>query len=145
MNTPKNLTQEPPRSPRIRLGGYAILARVIDKGRATIAGVAGEYRFDCPIDQRLLEFKGVKADDLKTLLATGATDDEVVAWLNVHGTPKTSEEIKAWSAAAEAVSPYSTPEGKKWFPAECAKHGLNPEVASSFDYLEADDAASFKK
>ena len=26
-----NLTQRPPRSPRVRLGGYVILARVLDK------------------------------------------------------------------------------------------------------------------
>ena len=35
-----DLTQRPPRSPRVRLGGYAILARCLDKGRATLAGEA---------------------------------------------------------------------------------------------------------
>lgn len=29
----KDLTREPPRSPRLRLGGYALMARMIDKGR----------------------------------------------------------------------------------------------------------------
>ena len=42
----KNLSRQPPRSPRQRLGGYAIMPRMIDKGRATIAGTAGEYHFD---------------------------------------------------------------------------------------------------
>jgi hypothetical protein len=37
MNAP-DLTQRPPRSPRVRLGGYALLPRMLDKGRATIAG-----------------------------------------------------------------------------------------------------------
>ena len=32
-----NLTQRPPRSPRVRLGGYVVLARILDKGRAEIA------------------------------------------------------------------------------------------------------------
>jgi Domain of unknown function (DUF5069) len=36
-----NLTQRPPRSPRVRLGGYVILPRILDKGRATLAGNAG--------------------------------------------------------------------------------------------------------
>ena len=43
MNAP-NLTQHPPRSPRVRLGGYTILPRLLDKARAVIAGTAGEYR-----------------------------------------------------------------------------------------------------
>jgi hypothetical protein len=38
----KDLTREPPRSPRVRLGGYVIMARMIDKGRATINGTNGE-------------------------------------------------------------------------------------------------------
>ena len=41
-----DLTQRPPRSPRQRLGGYAILPRALDKGRATIAGKQGEYHFE---------------------------------------------------------------------------------------------------
>ncbi len=34
LHTP-DLTQFPPRSPRVRLGGYVILPRMLDKGRAT--------------------------------------------------------------------------------------------------------------
>jgi Domain of unknown function (DUF5069) len=41
-NNAKNLTQEPPRSPRIRLGGYLLAARMIDKGRAQLNGTLGE-------------------------------------------------------------------------------------------------------
>ena len=57
-----DLTQRPPRSPRVRLGGYAILPRMLDKGRATIAGKQGEYIYACPLDQRFLEFVGISAD-----------------------------------------------------------------------------------
>lgn len=41
-----NLTQRPPRSPRVRLGGYVILARILDKGRAGLASLAGEYKYN---------------------------------------------------------------------------------------------------
>jgi hypothetical protein len=37
LHTP-DLTKQPPRSARVRLGGYVILPRMLDKGRATIAG-----------------------------------------------------------------------------------------------------------
>ncbi|MGA2555621.1 MAG: DUF5069 domain-containing protein, partial [Verrucomicrobiota bacterium] len=43
-----DLTQRPPRSPRVRLGGYVILPRMLDKGRAAINNKAGEYHFNCP-------------------------------------------------------------------------------------------------
>ena len=43
-----DLTQRPPRSPRVRLGGYVILPRMLDKGRATVAGKHGEYHYACP-------------------------------------------------------------------------------------------------
>ncbi len=44
MNT-IDLTQRPPRSPRVPLGGYVILPRMLEKGRAQLAGKAGDYHF----------------------------------------------------------------------------------------------------
>src|SRR5262245_32316672 len=61
-----DLTQRPPRSPRSRLGGYSLLPRMLDKGRATLAGTLGEYHYHCPLDQRILSFVGI---DSKKLLA----------------------------------------------------------------------------
>jgi hypothetical protein len=58
--TGKNLKKEAPRSPRVRVGGYAILGRTIDKGRAMVAGSIGDYHFNCPLDNMLFDFKGVK-------------------------------------------------------------------------------------
>src|SRR5262249_17219497 len=145
VSTFKNLTQEPPRSPRIRLGDYALAARMADKGRATLHGVAGEYHFACPLDQMLFDFKGVQADDVSSLLASGATDEQLVDWLNSQGTTKTVGEIKEWGSGVEAYSPYEDPERKEWFAEECAKLGLKPERATLFDYLEADDVVTFKR
>jgi hypothetical protein len=144
MKTAKNLATEAPRSPRTRLGGYALMARMVDKGRATLAGTPGDYHFDCPLDKRLFEFKGVNADEVKKLLATDATDEQIVAWFNTQGKPKTAEEVKTWSDQNESANPYNDPEKRDWFAGECAKVGLKPESSTLFDYLEADDAASFK-
>ena len=145
MNTVRILTNEPPRSPRARLNNYALMARMIDKGRADLQGTVGEYHFACPLDQMLFEFKGVKADEVKKLLASGATDEQVVAWFDSHGTAKTAEEIETWSNQVEGYRPYDDPERKDWFSGECAKLGLRPESSTLVDYLDADDAASFKK
>jgi hypothetical protein len=144
MNTTRDLTKQSPRSPRHRLGDYALLARMIDKARADLAGKAGEYHFACPLDQMLCAFKGVTTDEVKKLIASGATDEQALAWFKDHGTPKTAEEIKAWSAAVEGHRLYDDPEKKDWFVGECAKLGIKPETSTLVDYLEADDAATFK-
>src|ERR1043166_5997953 len=73
----KDLTKEAPRSPRVRVGGYVILGRTIDKCRALIAGNIGEYHFDCPLDNMLFGFKGVKGVDFKAQIENGASDDQM--------------------------------------------------------------------
>ena len=140
----KDLSREPPRSPRVRLGGYALMARMIDKGRAAINGTNGEYHFDCPVDNMLFGFKGVKGEDVRAVLASGASDEEILAWFNSHGTPKSEAEIKAWSAGAEASSLHDNPEKREWFAGECKRLGLDPARTTLFTYLETDDRQSFK-
>ena len=104
-----DLTQHPPRSPRVRLGGFVILPRMLDKGRATVAGKHGEYHYDCPMDQRFLEFVGVKADALKKQLAAGKGDTEILQWIQKNAKHKPTEpEILAWSAYQEQRAPADT-------------------------------------
>src|SRR5690349_15326006 len=98
LNAP-DLTKQPPRSPRVRLGGYVILPRMLDKGRATIAGRNGEFHYNCPLDKRFVEFVGIDADKLKEQLAAGKGDWEILQWINENGKFKRSmPEILSWSA-----------------------------------------------
>ena len=90
----KDLTKEAPRSPRIRVGGYAILGRTIDKCRALVAGNIGEYHFDCPLDNMLFGFKGVKGDDFKAQIENGASDQQMAEWLDQRARRKRPDEIK---------------------------------------------------
>src|ERR1039458_10705147 len=76
-NNSPDLTKRPPRSPRVRLGGYVILPRMLDKGRATVAGKKGEYHYACPLDERFLEFAGINPKALKKELAKGKGDGEI--------------------------------------------------------------------
>jgi hypothetical protein len=143
MKNSKDLTKEAPRSPRHRLGGYSLMARMIDKGRASLDNKTGEYHYACPLDQMLFGFKSVAADEVLALLRSGATDEEVVAWFGNHGDPKSAEEIAAWSNQVENWSMYGDPEKGEWFAGECTKLGLDPATATLSEYLEADDAATF--
>jgi Domain of unknown function (DUF5069) len=44
---------------RARLGGFVLLPRILDKGRATLAGKNGEYNYNSPTDQHLIRFLGL--------------------------------------------------------------------------------------
>ncbi len=139
----KDLTQEAPRSPHENIGGFTIIARTIDKCRASLWGNIGEYHFDCPLDNQLFGFKGIKGDDFKAFVETGATDEEIAQWVKDHGTEKTDEEIAVWSKeAAENNYSNEAPEKKQWLSDSAQKVGLNMD-ATLFDYLDADDKASF--
>ena len=143
INAP-DLTQRPPRSPRVRLGGYAILPRMLDKGRATIAGKPGEYHYDCPTDQRFLNFVGLSADALKKQLAAGKGDGEILRWLEKNAKHKRTEaEIAAWSAHCEQRAPADT-DSREYFQGEHGKVAPKREdISTWFDLLDLDDYVSF--
>ena len=141
----KNLTKEPPRSPKIKVGGYAILGRTIDKCRASLADTLGDYHFDCPLDNMLFGFKGIKGSDFKEAVKNAKSDEEIVAWLNSHGDKKSPAEVEQWASESMKSSLYSIPEKRDYFAGECRKLGLNPEKTSTFDWLDADDRATFGK
>jgi len=142
--THKNLEKEAPRSPHEVLGGFVILARAIDKCRSAIANESGEYHYNCPLDQILFNFKGTDADALKEKVAAGATDDELVSFVNETGKPKTEEEIAAWTTKISAINPYNNEEKKEWFVGECERLGLDPQSTTLFQMLDADDVDYFK-
>jgi hypothetical protein len=81
-----DLTQRPPRSVRVRLGGYVILPRMLDKCRAMLAGKNGEYHYACPVDQHFLNFVGIDAEALKAEVATGKGDGEILEWIEANAT-----------------------------------------------------------
>jgi hypothetical protein len=139
MNTAKDLSLEAPRGPRELLGGYAILARCIDKGRAELNGTAGEFHFNCPLDNMLFSFKGVDSDDVHDLLQNGSSDEKIVQWFNENGAPKTEQEIAAWTAEVSLARPHNDPDKRDWFAGECERLGLDPAETTLFEYLEEDD------
>jgi Domain of unknown function (DUF5069) len=144
LNNAPDLTQHPPRSPRVRLGGYVILPRMLDKGRATIIGKHGEYHYDCPTDQRFLNFVGINAQALKKQLAAGKGDGEILQWIEKNAKHKRTEaEIAAWSAHCALRAPADT-ESREWFNGQHAKVAPKREdIATWFDLLDLDDYVSF--
>jgi len=142
--TAPDLTKQSPRSPRVRLGGYVILARMLDKGRATINGKNGEYHYACPLDQRLLDFAGIDPEALKKQLEAGKGDWEILEWINTNSRTKPAQaEILGWSAMQEGRVP-TDPESRAYFNelhSKAAQH--REDIATWFDLLDLDDYASF--
>jgi hypothetical protein len=139
-----DLTQRPPRSPRVRLGGYAMLPRVLDKARATLRGKAGDYKFGNPMDQQFFAFTGITQAALLEKVKTDAGDWDVLRWVNEQANPKRApHEIRAWSAWLETM-PIGDSEDFEWFTAQVKR--LNPartDLHTVMDYLDADDHVSF--
>ena len=128
----------------MRLGGYVILPRMLDKGRATVIGKHGEYHFNCPMDQRFLNFVGVKADALEKQLTAGKGDTEILQWIQKNGKHKPTEpEVQAWSAYQEQRAPSDT-DSREFFHGIHAKIAPKREdIATWFDLLDVDDYVTF--
>ena len=139
-----DLTQRPPRSPRVRLGGYVMLPRVLDKARASLMDQAGDYKYGNPMDQHFFGFTGLSQEVLLEQVKTGVSDWDVLLWVNAHANPKrAAHEVRAWSAWLETM-PVGEAEDLEWFAAQARR--LNPvrtDLQTIMDYLDADDHVSY--
>lgn len=103
-----------PRSMKTRLAGYVHLARMIDKCRAVLAGTEGEYIYPCPMDERLLDYAGITAEQFTAAVKANQTDDGVVEWFRRTATPHGEAELEAWNGTLLERGP-SSPESAKKF------------------------------
>ncbi len=137
-----DLTQRPPRSPRVRLGGYVILPRMLDKGRALLNGKNGLYNYACPLDQHFLNFSGINPDQLKEQLAAGKSDGEVLQWIRSQ-TKQTPWQIAQWSAWHEQRSPGDIESIKIFGKLLDAIKTDRDDISTWFDLLDLDDYVSY--
>jgi hypothetical protein len=141
-----DLTQRPPRSPRVRLGGFVILPRILDKGRAALAGKLGDYHFAGKgMDRHFFNFVGVDHEALKTELAKGGGDLELLTWIQANSKNQRQPwEIAAWSEFHLRRSPDSDHETITDFAEEVRKFNPNREdIHTWFDLMDLDDYCSF--
>jgi Domain of unknown function (DUF5069) len=140
-----DLTERPPRSFRVRLGGFVILARMLDKGRATLSKKNGEYIYNSPTDQHLVRFLNFDVDALLKELAAGKGDGEILQWVLANAkTSHTPWEIETWSAFMEKRGPDSDAETLALFAEYLGQHSKTREdIRTWFEAIELDDYASF--
>lgn len=140
-----NLTERPPRSPRVRLGGYVILPRVLDKGRAELAGIAGEYKYNGGTDQHWFRFTGITHEELKAKLAEGLGDGDILRWVQEKSPAQRQPwEITQWSAYFNERGPDSDEETLQLFTEKVGSVDKTREdIKTWFDFLDLDDHVSF--
>ena len=140
-----DLTQRPPRSPRTRLGGFVLLPRIIDKGRAVLAGKNGEFHYNCPLDQHLIKFLGFDPEALSKELATGKADGEILEWVIANSKHSRAPwEIEAWSAYHDKRGPDGDPETLAFFAEKVGAFTKTREdIKTWFDLLDVDDYVTF--
>ncbi len=103
-----------PRSMRVTLEGYVHLARMIDKCRAVLAGTEGEYIYPCPMDDRLMEFAGITAEQFTAAVKRHPSDEDVSRWFRVTATAHAKAELEEWNRMMLSRGP-STPEKQASF------------------------------
>jgi hypothetical protein len=92
-----NLNNGYPRSPYESLGDIVLLPRAIDKCRAELLGLQGEYHYDCPVSHMFLDHFEITADVFRDFVATGATDAEILEFVLKTGKQFTRVEMVTWS------------------------------------------------
>lgn len=139
-----DLTQHPPRSPRVTLGGFVHLPRLLDKARAAIAGKLGEFIYPCPLDQRFFSFTGVTPEALLAEVRKGKTDTEMLAWLMANASPaRQAWEIAAWSRHLSQLSPGDVKRHTIFAENIEALAPGREDIVTYFDRLDLDDYVSY--
>jgi hypothetical protein len=138
----KDLRKQPPRSPHEKLGGFVIAARSLDKCRAFLAGINGEYNFHpCGLAGFLWDFTGITPDQFKDFVATGASDDEVGNWLRSNSKVKEAIQIIRWNNSLKDKRISELPDGyQEYYEEYVPKFCPNPnKVRFFFDVYDAEE------
>jgi hypothetical protein len=139
-----DLTQHPPRSPRVRLGSFAHLPRLLDKARAFAAGKQGLYEYGTMMDRHFFAFAGINADAFLEEVKKGKSDLEMLRWVMSNLRPtRQACEIAQWSDWLESIGP-ATAKGHEWLAEKIKTYGPEREAVQTYcEHLDIDDYVSF--
>ena len=142
-----DLTQHAPRSPKATIDGIVALPRFFDKVRASNEGTLGEYFSgkDSVLDESIVEFFGFNYDDFKKEAAANVNDEALLVWIKAHGKPRSKEEVETWSKNYMSLLAKDDAPRHEYILGLLEKLKLDPATTTTFDWLEADDKATFEK
>jgi hypothetical protein len=87
-----------PRSPKILMGGMAHLGRFIDKIRLRHQGLIQDYNYiTTGFDKYLIELLQIDPKAFERYVLQGGTDEELLAWVRMHGRAVTPDDLRQWN------------------------------------------------
>jgi hypothetical protein len=135
---PLDLRIHPPRGPRDMAGGLCMLARTIDKLRATLpGGDLGPYHVFFGLSKHLADALGIDLHDLAAVVRDAQSEAEVVAWVRAHTDPATYDAINR-DLEGRTQTAHIPPEARANFESKYRPE-LRAEHDNLFDLVEADD------
>ena len=142
-----DLTRHAPRSAyNTSLMGIVGLARLIDKGRASLSNTLGDYFFgrESFLDAHVLKFLGIAADDFQNALKDRSDDKAILVWLQDH-VDKSESEIAEFNQKITSRGPRNTKQ-RIWFKDRI--DGLDPQrpdIATLIAMTQLDDQITFAR
>jgi hypothetical protein len=136
-----------PRSCKLLLGGIAHLGRLIDKVRLRHAGQIQDYNYlTVGFDKYLLDLLGIAPQHIEQRILEGGSDEEILAWVQVHARAFTPEELRVFNERILTGGPRDEA-GRQRFQGRlreiAAKRGVPverlPSVATWADVIELDE------
>jgi hypothetical protein len=129
------------------LGGIAHLGRLIDKVRLRHAGQIQDYNYlTVGFDKYLLDLLGIAPQHIEQRILEGGSDEEILAWVQVHARAFTPEELRVFNERILTGGPRDEA-GRQRFQGRlreiAAKRGVPverlPSVATWADVIELDE------
>jgi len=135
----------PLRSPRVTIGGYILLPRLIDKVRLHAQGkLPPEYvpNLLAPapcLDGRFLAFTGLDPEALRKAILAAKTDAEVLAWVERNAKAHTEAEKRQWMEEIDSYRPNAhwAEFRRKTYREVAAK--VDPATLSILDLIDMDE------
>ena len=85
-----------PRRGRTPLGGFLWLARVFDKGRASVAGTIHDYIYPCPLDQGVFKHWGITDAEFDEAMRASKDDAALLAWIGSKVSMQRRDAANEW-------------------------------------------------
>jgi hypothetical protein len=133
-----DLTKTYPRSPRAKLAGVVMLARTLDKARASNAGTPGEYHFGCGMDKHVLAFLGSDPATFAKTVAQAPDDATIEVWAREKLAGSSPDAIEQFNAEFAHDSPEPGSDGEKFLIGERTRLGRG-DITTWFDLLDLDE------
>ena len=118
---------------------------MLDKGRATVIGKNGEFKYDASFDQHIINFLGFDPAALLEQLAAGKGDAEILEWIAANAQHRpTPREIEQWSEYMVRRTPDSDRETLMFFFRHVGSFSKTREdIKTWMDLIDLDDYVTF--